>query len=153
MLRQWGLVAVMDAAAVRALDWPNNTATHTVGPWWHSLYLVIIPQQLKDRGAKFVLSFFKQAAHMKWNFNVVFFLLVPAVERASLCRVMYCMCRRMFSHSSAEGGKFLCGPKSMICFKANSAPIFNFYERGDSKPPKSIHIWIIIQSSFFFNEG
>lgn len=95
MLRWWCRVTVMDAAAVRAFDWSNDTATDTVGPWWHSLYFVIVPQQLKNthKDCFLFLSNRKQTDQMEGIFNVtalfVFFFLQfnvwPPPCRSDVC--------------------------------------------------------------------
>lgn len=51
----WSGAAVLDMAAVRAFDRSDNAAAHTVRPWWHSPYFVIITQQLKWRQSSYFL--------------------------------------------------------------------------------------------------
>ena len=65
----------MDTAAVRVLDWSNNTATKTVGSWGHSLHFVIITQQLKERDTIGYFFLFHlsstQAVQMNRNFKEI----------------------------------------------------------------------------------
>ena len=49
MLGRRRQVAIKDTAAVGAFDWSNDAATHAVRAWWHSLYFVVVTQQLKER--------------------------------------------------------------------------------------------------------